>query len=139
MKFAYILTVGLCCSAANLKADSVIVFNELMYHPVAASPAAESAAEWVELCNQMAVDVDVSGWSLAGGVSYRFPSGTIMKAGAYLVVAATPAAFPGAMGPWTGKLDNGGEQVELRNNNGRVMDEMSYGTDGGWPVAASQA
>ena len=135
MKFAYILTVGLCCSAANLKADSVIVFNELMYHPVAASPAAESAAEWVELCNQMAVDVDVSGWSLAGGVSYRFPSGTIMKAGAYLVVAATPAAFPGAMGPWTGKLDNGGEQVELRNNNGRVMDEISYGTDGGWPVA----
>src|SRR5688572_28799268 len=90
-------------AATGVHADSVVVFSEIMYHPPATSDATEQAAEWVELCNQMAVDVDVSGWSLDGGVNYVFPAGTILTAGNYAIVAATPASFPGAFGPWTGK------------------------------------
>src|SRR4030095_1370261 len=96
-------------AAIGARADSVVVFSEIMYHPVAASDAAEQAAEWVELYNQMAVDVDMSGWSLDGGISFPFPAGTILNAGSYMIVAATPGNFPGALGPWTGKFDNGGE------------------------------
>ena len=42
-------------------ADSVVVFNEVHYHPV----EREAELEWVELHNQMAVDVDLSGWYLS--------------------------------------------------------------------------
>ena len=42
---------------ASLPADSVVVFNEVMYHPL----EREAELEWVELHNQMAVDVDISG------------------------------------------------------------------------------
>ncbi len=127
-------------SASPVRADatdSIVVFNEIMYHPAAVNEPAELAAEWIELRNQMAVDIDLTGWSLTGGVNYPFPAGTIIAGGAHMVIAASPATLgvPGALGPWTGKLDNGGETLTLRNNNDRVMDEVSYGTDGDWPSA----
>ena len=52
-------------------ADSVVVFNEVMYHPVASQ--GEADGEWVELHNQMDVKVDLSGWSLQGGIDFSFP------------------------------------------------------------------
>ncbi|HZI75113.1 MAG TPA: hypothetical protein VFD73_14020, partial [Gemmatimonadales bacterium] len=45
-------------------ADAVVVFNEVMYHPA----NTETNFEWLELHNQLAVDVDISEWSIAGGV-----------------------------------------------------------------------
>lgn len=111
-------------------ADSVVVFNELQYHP------ADDSSEWLELRNQLAVDIDLSGWSLAGGIGYSFAEGTIIPAGACLLVAERPAEVSGALGPWTGKLDNAGETIELRNNSERVMDKIAFGVDGDWPVAA---
>ncbi len=114
----------------------MVVFNELHYHP----PGPEiTNSEWIELRNQTAVDIDISGWSLSDGVSYTFPEGTIILARGFLVIAATPSGIPGALGPWTGKLDNGGEKVALQNNNGRVMDEVDYKTGGDWPVAPDGA
>ena len=68
-------------------ADSPVVFNEIMYHP----RTNESQLEWVELQNQMAVDVDLSHWRLDGGISFSFPEGTVIRAGEYLVVAASPS------------------------------------------------
>ncbi len=41
-------------------ADSVVVFNEIMYHP----PAGAANVEWIELHNQQAIDVDISSWSI---------------------------------------------------------------------------
>ena len=46
-----------------------------MYHPNATN---EAQLEWVELHNQMAVDMDISGWSLAGGVKFTFAEGTVI-------------------------------------------------------------
>ena len=59
-----------------------MVFNEIMYHP-----SDDDGVEWIELHNQMAVDMDLSGWSVQGGIRYVFPQGTIVKGGAYLVLA----------------------------------------------------
>src|SRR5690348_6907139 len=131
-----ILPLSLALSTWSAMADSVVVFNELHYHPPGADTPND---EWLELRNQMAVDVDISGWSLADGVSFTFPQGTIIPARGYLVVAATPSSIPGSLGPWTGRLDNGGEKVALQNNSGRVMDELDYETDGDWPVAPDGA
>ncbi len=121
-----------------LAADSIVVFNEIMYHPA----ADEAAYEWLELHNQMAVEVDLSGWRVAGGVQYTFPEGTIVASKGYLVLAAAPDALAqatgltGIRGPFAGRLENAGELLELRNNSDRLMDLVNYEDTGRWPIAA---
>ncbi len=112
-----------------VRADSVVVFNEIQYHPW--DPL---EAEWIEFHNQMAVDVDLSGWRLRGGADFDFPAGTVIAAGGYLLVSSDGAQPAGALGPWAGNLSNGGEQLRLRNNSGRLMDEVDYGDRGVWPI-----
>jgi len=123
-------------------ADCAVVFNEVMYHPAQTN---EAAYEWVELRNQMAVDMDLSNWSLAGGIGYTFPEGTIIPGRGYLVVARSPTELSAAtgvtniFGPFDGKLSNSGETLKLLNNSSRPVDELDYGTEGAWPVAADGA
>ncbi|MFC1781474.1 lamin tail domain-containing protein [Planctomycetota bacterium] len=112
-----------------------------MYHPRAADNA-----EWIELYNQMGIDIDMSGWSLQGGIEYFFPEGTIISAGDYIVVASAPElllnqAFLGVLvlGPFTGKLSNNGETIYLVNNSGRLLNELRYRDSGDWPVAPDGA
>ena len=113
-----------------LCADSVVVFNELQYHP-----REEGGVEWIEFHNQLAVNVDVSRWSLRGGVDFDFPDGAVIPARGFLLVASEPRALgQGALGPWTGQLSNNGESLRLRNNSGRLMDELAYGDRGVWPI-----
>jgi hypothetical protein len=136
-RFRKLLLVLACSILASGKvlaaADSVLVFNEIQYHPRTAGET-----EWIELHSLQGVNVDISGWRIEGGVDFTFPNGTIVPGHGFLVVAATPGALPGvgAMGPWTGQLDNGGEELRLMNNSGRVMDRVSYGDSGEWPVGA---
>lgn len=117
-------------------ADSVVVVNEIMYRP------ADGAPEWIELYNQMGIDIDMSTWSLQGAVEYRFPEGTIIRAGSYLVVTSDPVALIAqsgyvtpVLGPFEGKLSNGGETIRLVTNSGRLLNRVEYGVDGDWPVA----
>src|SRR5438876_5845874 len=140
MYFRRLLSPALLClviAAATARADVSVVFNEIMYHPATNEPA----LEWVELRNQMAVDVDIYGWSIAGGIQYTFPSNSIVRGGAFLVVAISPGALMAAsgatnvVGPFTGRLSNNGDRLQLVNNSGRVVDEVNYGVDGDWPVA----
>jgi hypothetical protein len=118
-------------------APGSITFDEILYHPPSGAQLA-----WIELHNPMALDMDLSGWSLEGGVTYTFGEGTIMPAGGFLVVAADPArlknetGFASAQGPYDGKLSNGGERIDLRSNGGRLIDTVTYGDDDPWPVKA---
>lgn len=117
--------------------DSVVVFNEVSYHP----PGDPRAGEWVELHNQMAIDIDLSGWHLEDGINYTFAEGTIIPGGGHLVIAGDPAALQAAtglvraLGPFSGSLGNSGEQVELRDRNERLMDRLVYKVGGEWPLA----
>ncbi len=113
-------------------ADCVVTFNEIMYHPLGGP-----SSEWIELHNQMDTDIELDNWRLAGAVDFTFPSNTILYAGKYLLVAATPEMFgAGTFGPWSGSLNNGGERLVLLNNNERLMDEISWRDQQPWPVAA---
>ena len=100
--------------------DSVVVVNEIHYNPV------DPALEFVELHNQLSVNVDLSGWRFDGGITFGFPEGTVMPARGYLVVAKNPAALMpatgvmGVLGPFTGSLANEGETLRLWNNNGAL-------------------
>jgi hypothetical protein len=122
---------------ARLVLDSALVFNEIMYNPAGSS----EQLEWVELANQLALDLDISGWKLSGGIDYEFPPSTVVKAGGFVVVAADPAAlaaesgFGAALGPYVGRLSNEGERIELRNNSVRLMDAVDYDDEGEWPVS----
>src|SRR5690349_2788235 len=74
--------------------DSTVVFNEVMYNPA----GNDESLEWIELHNQMAVDMDLSKWQLEGGINFTFPEGTIIAGGGYIVVAANKAALASATG-----------------------------------------
>ncbi|HZO85607.1 MAG TPA: lamin tail domain-containing protein, partial [Verrucomicrobiae bacterium] len=120
------------------RADTTLVFNEIMYHPVINEPA----YEWVEFHNQLAVDLDVSQWSVRGGIEYTFPNGSVIKGHSFIVLAINPTALQAQTGmtniygPFTGRLSNNGDTLELRNNSGRLMDQVTYEVDGDWPVGA---
>lgn len=139
-RVALLLSLFLVLPVLAARADSYVVFNELHYHPA----SNEASQEWVELYNQNSVDVDLSAWRLSAGISYVFPGGTTIKAGGYLLVAASPSnlislGLSGVLGPFEGRLSNQGERLELRDNAGRLMDVLRYGIDGDWPVAPDGA
>ena len=137
-RLALQLAIVISTLSRVIAADSVVVFNEINYHPA----ANEAAGEWIELHNQMAVDIDLSAWHLEDGVDFAFPEGTIIPGQGYLLVARDPGALKTAtgltnvVGPFTGSLGNSGEQLELRDRNDRLMDEMLFGDGGKWPAAA---
>ncbi len=134
----------------NPTRDSVVVFNEIHYHPAGDN----DALEYIELYNQMAINVDLSNWYL-DGIDFNFPEGTVINAQDYLVIAKNPGNYPGSLGPYSGTLSNSGENLRLYNNNlsfrttagagpkgaistsldrRRIMDEISYGDTYPWPL-----
>ena len=112
------------------------MFNEINYHPA----TNEAALEWIELHNQLAVDVDLSGWSLGGGIDFRFSEGAVIAGNGYCVIAASPvdlakaSGLTNVFGPFTNRLSNAGEKLVLRNNSQRLMDQLDYRAGGDWPV-----
>ena len=120
-----------------LAVDSVVVFNEIHYHPI----FDEAANEWVELHNQMAIDIDLSAWSLEGAVDFTFAEGTLIPGGGYLVIASDVVTLRSAtgirnvVGPFSGRLNNGTGRLELRDRNDRLMDRIEYRDEGKWPIA----
>ncbi len=115
--------------------DSTVVLNEVMYHP-----ADTPSLEYVELFNQMGVDMDISGWQLAEAIEYTFPPRTVIPRGEYLVVSRQPDALReatgvGSLGPFTGKLADDGETLRLLDRNDRQLDSLRYSNEGDWPLA----
>jgi hypothetical protein len=114
-----------------------VVINEIMYHPITTSDD-----EYIELCNMGAAAVDLSGWRLAGDISFTF--GTVnIPANQYVVVARNPASlltpnrYPqltsgNTVGPFAPNLPNNGGRIVLQNSAGVVMDEVTYADGGRW-------
>ena len=129
----YVITL-VCLTPILRAADSVVVFNEINYHPLDEN----NDTEWVELRSLMGVNVDMSGWELKGGINYTFAEGTVIPGHGYLLIAADPnhSTLTGtnSLGPFTGRLANNGETIRLVNNSDRTMDSVSYGDEGDWPV-----
>ncbi len=114
--------------------DTTAIISEIQYHP------AGTASEWIEFHNLHGVNLEVGGWKLAGAVTYTIPADTVIPGHGYLVIAANPSdpalTAASALGPWTGSLDNGGEEIRLENKNGRIMDLVNYSDSGRWPIGA---
>ncbi len=139
-----------------------VMINEIMYNPAS---GLSGATEFIEVRNITGAPVSLfdparptNVWRLANAVDFSFPQGTNLAANGYLlVVDFDPVADPAALasfrarynvsasvpvlGPYLGKLDNGGETIELLRPDlpaGEfipyvLVDSVSYGASAPWP------
>jgi len=144
-----------------------LVISEIMYHPPAIDTNDNLVHEFVEIHNPTASTVPLydplaptNSWRLRDGVDFDFPPAMSIAPGGYLlVVSFNPANNPSALatfrsrygsnsvlvGPYNGKLDNGGEGVKLQKpdapqTNGSVpfvlVDYVAYSDRAPWPTNA---
>ncbi|PHI19177.1 hypothetical protein CEQ90_14030 [Lewinellaceae bacterium SD302] len=121
-------------------ANNTIVINEINYN----SPESGSdSLEFVELFNFGGDDIDLTGWSFTQGFEHTFGD-VSLGAGEYLIMAVNAEAFintynyGGDVIQWTGgALSNGGEDIELTNADGVVIDYVDYDNALPWPAEAN--
>jgi hypothetical protein len=124
--------------------ETDIVIDEILYHPgfvVPSGPCTQQCSnldQWIELYNRGASDVDVTWWSLAGGVRFTLPKGISIPAGGYLLISADRNRFlaghPGidpekVLGPWYGStgLSRSADTIDLLDALGNRVDHVEYG------------
>ncbi|HSU53049.1 MAG TPA: lamin tail domain-containing protein [Candidatus Dormibacteraeota bacterium] len=117
-----------------------IVISEMMYKP--APRADTNNCEYVEIYNSQPFFHDVSGYQLTcADMSYTFPPNTMIPAGGFLVVAASPSSIrsvygiTNVLGPYTGSLKKS-ETLQLLDEQGSVLLTVPYSATYPWPVAA---
>ena len=122
----------------NPDRETEVVINELMVEP----PSGHRDGEFIELYNKGNTIVDMSGWRVVDGVDFRFPAGSTIAPGEYVVIAAneriTGAAFPEAriIGQYSDSLSNNNELLRIEDAWGNMVDEVHYHTGGDWPEKA---
>lgn len=134
----------LICSflfSAYLVAHSQIVITEIMYNP---PESGTDSLEYVELFNKTNTAVDVSGWNFTQGFVFVFPAGSSIPAGGYAIVCKTTSFFnarftiTGSVYQFEGALTNTpGEDVELRDAAGNVVDYVDYMNAAPWPAGTN--
>ena len=144
-----------------------VVVSELMYNPPGsdADPALDSR-EFVEIYNPTGQTVNLTHWTLAGGVSFSFAADTLLQSHEALVILPFDPATPAnaakladfrtaygidqsvrLVGGYQGSLSNGGETVRLTRPDGPPLgeptfypplleDEVNYDDAFPWPTAA---
>jgi hypothetical protein len=117
--------------------------TELNYAPVGPS-AAETAAlpgvttadfEYIELRNIGGTSLSIAGAYFDDGITFTFPAGYTLAAGARCLVVANLAAFQQRYGTalngqiagaFEGNLDNNGEHLQLKDVNGETILDFTY-------------
>lgn len=97
--------------------------------------------EYIELVNPNAFSVDISGWTVAGGVTHTVKPGTVMLPGSSIYLSPKPSAFRArTVGPRGGQgifvqgnvkghLSNFGETLTLNNPAGTVVSTLTIPPD----------
>jgi hypothetical protein len=119
-----------------------VIINEILFNPIL------PGAEFLELYNNSTITTfDLSGWQFKG-LSYTFPSGSLLAPNSYLVLAANAAAYAATYGATTplfdsfaGTLQTDGEtltlvQPGLTASNDVVIAKVRYGPNAPWPSTA---
>jgi regulation of enolase protein 1 (concanavalin A-like superfamily) len=120
-----------------------IVINEIMYNPPV------DGAQFVELYNNSPNETfDLSGWQLQG-LSYTFPSGSILGPTNFLILAANRAAFAAAYGATNPVFDTfsgalqPGQILSLvqpeGNGTNLTVTEVQYDDSLPWPNDTNEA
>lgn len=119
-----------------------IVITEIYYNP-----STDADDEYIELYNRsgsaVTLETEVTTETSPGvfvtedipwrleGTGYEFPANTTIPAHSYVLLARNPATYSSApcavYGPCDGKLDNGGEEIELQ-----IPGDQEYGQPRYW-------
>ncbi|MEM7787633.1 MAG: CotH kinase family protein [Bacteroidota bacterium] len=128
--------LGLSLVALSVPAGAQVVINELLASndTTLADPDYGAFGDWLELHNPSSEAVDLGGFFLADDLDaagrWRIPDGTVLPAGAFLVVWADgrdegPPATTALHADF--RLRAAGEQVGLYDPVGAVVDTVSFG------------
>jgi hypothetical protein len=117
--------------------EAKVVINEISYHP----PENDDSLEFIELFNSGGETADLTGWKFTKGIQYEFPNGTEIKGKGFLVLARDGAAFKkhygiDAAGVFKSSVKNTGENLELRNAEGKRADKVNFKDNAPWPQSA---
>ena len=119
-----------------------------MAHPSWNAGWTSQQFEYVEITNISAGAIDLTDVRFTKGIDYDFPAGTMLGAGARLIVAKNPVAFavrygtglplaPGGFDP--DSLSNGGEQLKLSYGAGIAIFDFTYDNILPWPTLPNGA
>jgi len=114
-----------------------VVINEIHFDP----DDSTEQVEFIEFYNADSAPVDLSGWVIDDAVDFVFPDGAMLPVDGYVVITQDSAEFEAkygvaALGQWeTGdRLSNDGENIQLRDSLGEVVDEVDYQLGFPWPT-----
>jgi hypothetical protein len=109
--------------------------SELMYHPLDTGNPNDPNTEFIELTNIASQSINLNLVQFTKGVSYTFPSFDL-PSGSYCLVVKDLAAFQAkygsklpVVGAYAGSLSNAGEQVELVDAAGTIIQSFEYHDD----------
>ena len=129
--------------------NAIILRDNLGVSEVMYNPPEGSDYEFIELYNTGTNPLDITDVVLAGGIDFAFSGSSVtsLAANAYVVVVRDLAAFSSRhdtngmtiAGEYTGKLNNGGEEIEVQAAGGTEVLAFEYNDARGWPLAADGA
>jgi len=118
--------------------DNVTIdFDSIDFNPVSGN----QDEEYIALSNPNAFEVDISGWSLQGGVEHLFPPGTVIPRYGKLYVTPNAVAFRNRIisprgglkllvqGNYNGHLSSWGETINLLDSNRTPVNALTYPGD----------
>ena len=117
-----------------------LVINEINYN----SSEDHESGDWIEIFNPGDMDIDISGYKLKddnNDHSYNFPDETIIPSGEYLVISNDLEAFSELyssqipiVGPFDFGFGGGGDEVRIFDQEGVLVDSVSYDDGSPWPL-----
>jgi hypothetical protein len=119
-----------------------IRLTEIHYNPDKLDNFPGDSLEFIEIKNIGTAAADLSDCKFTSGVDFTFPSGSVVPAGKFFVVASNAKAFKlrygfDPNGVFLGQLKNSGETIELIDvASVEVLFSQTYSDTGAWPKKA---
>ncbi len=133
----FALFLSLQLSPLIRASSSTLLISEVLYDPLGTEPN----EEWIEVFNNTALPMELTGWTISDNLSTDVISPTVtIPAGGCMVIAASedfytnyPDFTGGIVFIADGRIGNGlgntGDRLILKDGEGTAIDQMSYGTD----------
>ncbi len=124
----------------NKAAGREIVINEVNYK----SADSHNTGDWIEFYNNTSQNIDISGWYFSDekdSHAFYFPINTILQSNGFIVLSEDIDAFnsfhpdvENVVGNMDFGLSKSGELIRLINNNGEIVDSLTYKSEAPWPT-----
>jgi hypothetical protein len=131
------LLLSLSLSPPIGASSSTLLISEVLYDPLGTEPN----EEWIEVYNNTSSPIELTDWTISDNISTDVISPTVtIPVGGCMVIAASQdfyTNYPDFTGDIVfvadGRIGNGlgnsGDRLILKDGEGIVIDQMSYGTD----------